>query len=367
MGVVGLRGIPGVMGGVESHAEQLYPRLKLLAPNRVIDIAERRSYVDRSRRHFAGLNLWPLRDFKSKYTEAIAHTFLAILFLRVRRGCRVLHVHAIGPGLLVPFARLLGMRVVLTHHGADYQRAKWNGTAKRVLRLGEWIALNSANQVIVVSQVLADALRERFHKRANRIHMIPNGADRMFSGANHSPSSEVLERFGLEAGGYILAVARLVPEKGLHDLLAAFKSADIPCKLVIAGKADHEDDYARSLLAQADERIVFTGFQGHDVLRHLYAAAALFVLPSHHEGLPIAALEAAGMDIPMLLSDIAPNLEFGLPARCYYPVGDVAALAAKLRLPASGFAIDGKRLTARFDWDEIAAETNKVIEQLAET
>lgn len=366
IGVVGLRGIPGVMGGVESHAEQLYPRLKRLAPRHAIHIAQRRSYVDRSRHDFAGLHLWPLLDLKSKYLEAIVHTFIAILFLRVRRGCRVLHVHAIGPGLLVPLARLLGMRVVLTHHGADYQRAKWNGTAKRVLRLSEWIALSSANQVIVVSQVLADALRARFSDRADRIHMIPNGASRVFSNASRTWAPAILDQFGLKQGEYILAVARLVPEKGLHDLIAAFKAAGGSRKLVIAGTSDHEDGYARSLLDQADDTIIFTGFQSHEVLRTLYAAADLFVLPSHHEGLPIAALEAAAMNAPMLLSDIPPNVELALPAHCYFPVGDVEALAAKLRLPRGSFAIDGDSVSARYDWDQIALQTNKVIEQLVE-
>lgn len=366
IGVVGLRGIPGVMGGVESHVEQLYPRIKVLAPHYSIHIAQRRSYVDRARRSFAGLHLWPLLDLKSKYLEAIVHTFLAIVFLRVRQGCRVLHVHAIGPGLLVPLARLLGMRVVLTHHGEDYQRAKWNSTAKRVLRLSEWIALSSANQIIVVSQVLADTLRGRYRGRADRIHMIPNGASQVFRNAAEAWSPARLDQFGIRPGGYILAVARLVPEKGLHELIAAFKVAGDTRQLVIAGKSDHEDDYTRSLLEQAGDAIIFTGFQSHEVLHALYAGADLFVLPSHHEGLPIAALEAAAMNTPMLLSDIPPNLELGLPAQCYFPVGNVAALAAKLRQPRETFAIDGDAVSARYDWDRIAAQTNMVIGHLVD-
>ena len=62
-------------------------------------------------------------------------------------------------------------------------------------------------------------------------------------------------------GRYILAVARFVPEKGLHDLIKAFKALECDCKLVIAGDADHETNYSRNLrqVASEDDRIILTG------------------------------------------------------------------------------------------------------------
>lgn len=44
----------------------------------------------------------------------------------------MLHIHAIGPALLVPYAKLLGMKVVFTHHGPDYDRDKWGFVAKTI-------------------------------------------------------------------------------------------------------------------------------------------------------------------------------------------------------------------------------------------
>ena len=46
-----------------------------------------------------------------------------------------MHIHAIGPALLTPMARLLGMKVVFTHHGPDYDRNKWGTAAKTILKL----------------------------------------------------------------------------------------------------------------------------------------------------------------------------------------------------------------------------------------
>ena len=82
-------------------------------------------------------------------------------------------------------------------------------------------------------------------------------------------------------------------------------------RLVIAGDADHEDEYSRKLkvMASKDQRVIMTGFIKGDVLRELYSNAGLFVLPSYHEGLPIVALEAMSYGLPVLVSAIPANME----------------------------------------------------------
>ncbi|MCH3002861.1 phosphonate ABC transporter substrate-binding protein, partial [Listeria monocytogenes] len=69
---------------------------------------------------------------RSKNVEALLHTTLG-LFAAARRNPDLVHIHAIGPALLTPLARLLGLRVVVTHHGFDYERQKWGWMAKSVL------------------------------------------------------------------------------------------------------------------------------------------------------------------------------------------------------------------------------------------
>jgi glycosyltransferase involved in cell wall biosynthesis len=165
-------------------------------------------------------------------------------------------------------------------------------------------------------------------------------------------------------------VGRHVPEKGFHDLIAAFRKIDSDWKLVMVGAADHEDDYSRSLKQQAAavNNIVMTGFQKGRALGELYSNAGLFVLPSYHEGLPIVALEAMSYNLPMLLSDIPANREVVSPGETF-PVGDVDALAEKLsrfiRNPAEYFEKGiheerRKRLETEFNWDIIARKTLEV-------
>ena len=175
-------------------------------------------------------------------------------------------------------------------------------------------------------------------------------------------SEAVLCRLGLEKGNFILAVGRLVPEKGLHDLIDAFeaRTAGPARKLLIAGGADHGSPYACKLLDRASDNVIFAGIQSHDVLKTLYDHCALFVLPSYHEGLPIAALEAASCSAPIALSDIPANRDLGFGEAHYFPAGDVSQLSKILEGPFEALVGDVEVVRRRFDWDRSAIITAKI-------
>lgn len=358
MCVIGLRGIPGIMGGVEAHCEQLFPRLKKLRPAYDISIVGRRPYVTGGQSDYQGIKVVPLPAMRSKYFEAISNTALGVLYARFVLGARLLHIHNIGPALLGPLARLLGMKLVVTYHSKNFEHAKWNALARAMLRLGEWCAVKAAHRVIVISRSVTEELRHRYPGSSRKFLFIPNGATEFPSAANDNYARSLLDHFGLATGRYVLAVGRLVREKSFHTLIEAYEAADPDFKLVIVGKADHEDDYSRGLLRHGSDKICFTGFQGRGELGVLYRNASLFVLPSSHEGLPIAALEAAGMGAPLLLSDIQANRDIDLPAQCYFPVGDVEALRRKLLQPHDTYRIDQRSIADRFDWALVARQTD---------
>ena len=363
--VVGLRGIPGVMGGIESHCEQIFPRLKALSQEFDITIIGRKPYLPGGAYEYQGVRVVPLPALRNKYLEAISNTALGILYARFALKAEILHIHGIGPALLGPLGRALGMKLVVTHHGRDFERQKWNAVAKAALRLGERCATSAANRIIVVSKSVTEELRRRHPRMRSRIDYIPNGATEFPASEAMQDEAAILAQFGLEPQRSVLGVGRLVPEKAFHDLIAAFYRAAPRCKLAIAGAADHEDDYSRSLLRHASDRIKFCGFQSHTVLRVLYRNAALFVLPSTHEGLPIAALEAANLGVPVLLSDIQPNLDIELAAANYFPVGDVDALRRKLLANYDAFRVDRDAIARRFNWRSVSEATGQVYAALA--
>lgn len=353
--VTGLRGFPHVMGGVESHCEELLPRIKALWPDHRSVVLGRAPYLPMRNNEHRGVEIVGLPCPRSQHFEAIVATLVAVL-TAWWRGASLIHIHAIGPGLMAPLAWLLGLRVIVTHHGTDYHRAKWGVLARAALRTGEWLALTFAHRVIAVSPSLAAQLRRDFPARAAAITYIPNGAPELPDGAD---PDLILEQLGIE-GDFLLAVGRLVPEKGLHDLIAAFERSRCEGKLVIVGAADHQSDYSRDLMERAGARVIFAGVQSRATLKCLYERCALFVMPSYHEGLPIAALEAGSCGARMLLSDIPANRDLALDPHNYFPVGDVDALTRRLDEDCARLRVDRDQVRARFCWEKAARETLQI-------
>jgi glycosyltransferase involved in cell wall biosynthesis len=358
--MLGLRGFPGVQGGVETHAEHLCPRLVKLGCQ--VTVLARAPYQQPDTGpEWQGVRFVSLWAPKSKGLEAIVHSMLGVLYAAVKRP-DILHIQAIGPAIVTLPARLLGLRVVVTHHGPDYDRQKWGRFAKWALRTGERWGMRLSQGRIVISSVIAEIVR-RAHGRDSQL--IPNGVLL----PQLPQQTDALEQFGLQPGKYVLLVSRLVPEKRHLDLIAAFVQAAIPgWKLAIVGASDHPDEYVRAVLAAAAQApdIVCTGLQTGAALAQLYGHAGVFVLPSSHEGLPIALLEALSYGLLVLASAIPANLEIGLPAPQYFPLGDVGALAAQLRaLPAVPPQPDARAqrrawVTQRYNWDAIARQTEQV-------
>lgn len=354
--VTGTRGIPGIPGGVEKHCQELYPLIAAMGHE--VSLATRRSYVVAPQTEWQGVRLVHTFCPRSKSLEAIVHTFAAILKARWLSP-DIVHIHAVGPGLMAPLARLLGLRVVVTNHGPDYDRQKWGRAAKMMLRLGEYLGGRFANEVIVISRVIAEIIKKRCDRSS---HLIYNGVPL----PDPSASVDHLERFGIRpASGYILAVARFVPEKGLHDLVEAFTSLPGDLQLVIAGDADHETEYSGKLRKQAslDKRIVLTGYLTGEPLHQLYSHAGLFVLPSYHEGLPIVLLEAMSHGLSVLVSDIPANREVDLLPGRYFQPGNIDELREKLRnlgkekITAQEQKDFRTRIEQDYNWAKIAAQT----------
>ena len=197
---------------------------------------------------------------------------------------------------MTPLARLLGLRVVVTHHGPDYDREKWNEFAKRVLRLGEWMGMRFSNRRIAISKTIQRIIADRHGRDAA---LIPNGVDLPDLPNTCTKAREL----GLVPGCYVLQVSRFVREKRQLDLIRAFgKAAPAGWKLALVGSIDRDDGYTREVLRAADDNpnVVLTGFQQGLGLHELFGHAGVFVLPSSHEGLPIALLEALSFGLPVL-------------------------------------------------------------------
>lgn len=374
--VVGTRGFPDVQGGVEKHCELLYTRLA----NRGCDVVvfARKPYVTFDRCTYKNVSLIALGCIKSKYFEAFSHTFKAVFKIKKLKP-EIVHIHGIGPSLFVPLAKYFGFKTVITSHGPDYKRKKWPLWAKVFLKIGERLGSKYADEIITITKSISNDIKHKYGKDST---IIPNGVEMPII----VDSDEILKKHGLQKQKYILAVGRLVPEKGHKYLIDAFSSTRIDTdksdglqggnwKLVIVGSADHEDSYNRTLksITKKNSHIILTGFLKGRPLEELYSHAGLFVLPSYYEGLSIVLLEAMSYGLSCIVSNIPANTHVGLSADRYFKVGSVNLLKAKIKefsnkpLKEEEKKRQIERVAKKYNWDNIASETLKVYNSIMQT
>ncbi len=355
--MLGIRGFPDVQGGAEKHAEKLSGALAELGCR--VEAIVRSPYVAKEAPPtWRGIKLSRLWAPRVTGVEAFVHTLLGV----VRAGFTrpdILHIHAIGPALFTPLARALGLRVVVTHHLPNYHNEKWGPFGRWLLRRGEWAGMALAHGRIAVASGLAKEMTRLYRVP---VDTIPNGIDP--PAVVRSP--EILHAFGLAPNLYAVTVARIDEQKRQLDLIAAYARLHQPqWKLALVGGADYSGSYARAVADAARQTpgVVMLGHQTGAALAALYANAGVFVLPSSHEGQPIAVLEAASFGLPAILSDIAAHRELALPRARYVAVGDIAGLADHLQaaFTAPGSEklddIERARIMVRHDWQTIARRT----------
>lgn len=364
--VVGTRGFPNIQGGVETHCEQLYTRLSALGCH--VTVYARAPYLGTEIQTHHGVTLIPIDCPRNKHLEAIIHTAKAVLKASHDKP-DILHIHGIGPSIMTPFARCLGMKVIVTHHGENYKHKKWGFIGRQILRMCEAIGVFSANKVITISHHIHNQVQAKFFRTTT---VVPNGVPP----AHFISSTETLQRFSLQKDKYILAVGRLVPEKGFHDLISSFIQLSLKdWRLVIVGKADHEGEYSSKIveLAKSSDNIVLTGTLLGTPLEELYTHAGIFILPSYYEGLPIALLEALSYGVRCIASEIPANKNVKVNSMIFFKVGDIGDLATKIEQAVkNSMGKDEKvaqirTISMKYDWDEVVKATLNVYHDVLKT
>jgi glycosyltransferase involved in cell wall biosynthesis len=227
--------------------------------------------------------------------------------------------------------------------------------------MGEKCAVKYADEIIVLSRNLQAYFKDTYNRET---HYIPNGVK---SPIRYS-DTYIRNHWGLCKDDYLLYLGRIVPEKGLDDLVDAYKQVQTDKRLVIAGGSSHTDDYFTNLKerAKGDSRILFTGFVEGEALGSLYSNAYLYILPSHLEGMSVSLLEAMSYGNCCLTSNIPENEEVLSDAGVTYRCEDIVALKTEIeRLLSDSSLIDVYRNRAlsqikAYEWDHIVAQTLEI-------
>ena len=364
--MIGHKRIPSREGGVEIVVDELSTRLVKLGHR--VDAYNRYGYhvsgkeFDESRgKYYEGIRLITIPTFRNSNLNAIVYTVLGTFRLLFSRY-DVIHYHAEGPCSMLWLPRLFGRRVVATIHGLDWQRSKWGGFATKFLLFGEKMAARHANEVIVLSENVRQYFKETYGRETR---FIPNGISR----PRKVEAREITEQYGLEKDGYLLFLARIVPEKGVHYLIEAFSRIKTEKKLVIAGGISHSREYMDKIrsMAAKDERILMTDFVQGRVLEELCSNAYLFAVPSDVEGMAMSLLEAMSYGNCCLVSDIPENMEVVGDYAVSFRKSDVEDLKEKLemlladpKLAAQYREKSADYICKKYNWDRVVEQTLEV-------
>ena len=313
---------------------------------------------------YRGMQVRPTWSVPTKHFDAATHAVAAALAMSGKTD--VLHVHTTNFAPAVALAKLRGIPVVVQSHGLDWKRSKWGRLASTYLQSSDALSRHWSDALVVVSRTLERAYGEM--SGCSPIY-IPNGVARW-----DAESKSALAPLGLADKRYVLFAARLVPEKGCHVLIEAFRRlAPADVELVIAGDDLYDGAYARQLKDSAGGGIRFVGAVLGPAFRALVQHAEVFVLPSDIEGLSTGLLEAMAAGKCIIASDLPENMEAVGDAALSFPAGDAEQLAARLSraladpaLREAMGAAAARRVFGEYDWDASTRLLERTYQQIAD-
>jgi len=360
--VAGIRGIPANFGGSETVVEQLGEVHASQGWDIVVYCRKHRNTTNEPR--YKGMRRVVLPSVNKLGLDTPTHSLLSTLHVIATNSADLVHFHGVGNAMFAPILRLFGKRTVITVDGFDWRRPKWGPAAKWVLKRSYRWAVAWADEVIVDNRPVHEWLR---NEMGSETHLIHYGTDLTLV-----QGDDALKKFGLAPRDYILFVGALVPDKGAHVLLEAFKGLDTTKKLVIVGDTPYFSDYADTLRAIAGDRVIFTGYLYGPEYRQLLQNTYVYAHPLLAEGTSPALLQAMAAKNCAVVGDLPETLDVVGDTAMIFKSGDAASMRERLSYAlAHPDEVASLRDRARsrverlFTWPHIAAQHATVYQAAA--
>jgi glycosyltransferase involved in cell wall biosynthesis len=346
--ILGTRGIPASYGGFETFAEELSARLVARGHEVAVYCRDRFDLPK-----YRGVDLVYLPTIRNKYFDTLAHTFVSTLYLLRHRVDVALYCNGAN-AIFTLLPRLAHIPVALNVDGIERKRRKWNALGRAWFHASEWLSTRLPNALITDAEAIRRYYREHYGKDSV---FIPYGAD-----MERVESKEILDRLGLEPGGYFLYVSRFEPENRALEVREAFEQVPSPLRLALIGDAPYATDYIRRVRDTKDPRVVIPGAIYGIGYRELGSWCFAYIHATEVGGTHPALIEAMGRGCLVLYFDTVENSEVcgdaGLPYRTQ------AELVARMRETLAMSEIERDRYRARavarvrqkYDWDAVTTQ-----------
>lgn len=235
-------------------------------------------------------------------------------FLRKEKP-EMIHTHTPKAGLVGLMAGYLAQVPVRMHTVAGLPLLETAGIKRKVLNRVEWLTCRLATQVYPNSFGLKDIIIKEKISGPKKLKVIGNGSSNGIninyfddSQISESEKQQLRSTLGISERDFVfIFVGRLVKDKGINELVAAFKNLNLNLNLKLMLVGPFEEDLDPLLPETVEEiktnaNIFCLGFQ-QDV-RPYFAVSDALVFPSYREGFPNVVLQAGAMGLPSIVTDI---------------------------------------------------------------
>ncbi|MEW6574073.1 MAG: 1,4-alpha-glucan branching protein domain-containing protein [Bacillota bacterium] len=266
-----------------------------------------------------------------------------------------------------------GLPLMITVHATEYGRhGGIHNDLQYTVHTAEKRLVHSAGRVICCSEYMAGEVTRLFDLEPGKITVIPNGVNPEILGITGwrglaPPTSTPV----------ILFLGRLVPEKGVQDLIRALPLIveRVPgVRAVICGQGPYEEEI-KNLTAEVrvEGQVRLAGFVDGAARNSLLQEAAVAVFPSHYEPFGIVALEAMAAQVPVVVGDtggLSEVVEHGVdgfkvpPGRPDLLAKYVSEVLTNRLLAEELCRRAWRKVRSTYNWRHIAAVTREVYSQV---
>jgi glycosyltransferase involved in cell wall biosynthesis len=359
--IIGSRGYPSYYGGFETLVRRLAPYL--VDHGWDVVVYGSKNDLQKTSRH--GVD----QRVRSKQTWEISGKSASTLSRGIsstldayRLRPDVALVLNVANGLWLPLLRARGIPVALNVDGIEWERQKWGPAAKAVFRLGAAMSARDANTLIYDAYQIKDRWKDDYKVDGK---YIPYGGERLYS------DLPIVE--GLTHRGYVLFVARFVPENTTPQFFSAVHEIRRFLDVVIVGSSGYggELDQAAQGLSKAYEKVHWLGHVRDDEkLFSLWQHAAVYFHGHSVGGTNPALVQAMHCGAPTVARDTIYNKEVlsdlgeyvePIPTRIAATIRKFVEEPADLDRIA---ALLSQRAQAHYSWDDVCAQYDETLTEL---
>jgi glycosyltransferase involved in cell wall biosynthesis len=359
--IIGSRGYPSYYGGFETAVRKLAPYLSergwdVTVYGRVGATHDEDPLIDETvtRRITRGLETRSLSTLSYGLTSTID---------AVRRKPDVALVMNVANGFWLPLLTIRKIPTLVNVDGIEWDRAKWGRVAKAMFRTGARLTARFGTRLVYDSLEISRRWNVEFDRDGD---FIPYGGD--------VPGILPLEP-GLTHRGYVLVVARFVPENTVPEFLAATAQLAKTWDVVIVGSSGYggELDERVRALAAAEPKVKWLGHVSDDRRLHaLWQHAGVYFHGHSVGGTNPALVQAMACGAPIVARDTVYNREvlgvggdFVAAEENEIMEAIAGMLADPIRQQASS-ANSLRRLVERYTWEAVCAAYESSLLQLME-